>query len=572
MIGLLVIGYVAGLIAGVSPCILPILPVVLVGWSTPIEEDAGGRTMRRRRSVSVVLGLVLSFGIITALGSVILSNLGLPEGLLHNLGILMLLLFGLGLMVPKLERWLERPFQRLARGTPSGASAGFVLGLGLGLVFVPCAGPVLAAISVLGTSHHASFFGVLLSICFAAGAATPLLVIALAGDRLLERNRSMAQRSRQWRPIAGAILIVMALAVNFNVTASLQRALPGYTQTLQKWVEGNSFTTEHLRSLQNQQNVGSLVDCENRAASGVMRSLGNCGLAPDFSKPTTWLNTPKNQPLTLKNLKGKVVLIDFWTYSCINCQRTLPHLEAWYQRYRDSGLVIVGVESPEFAFEHSPSNIAAAARSLGVNYPIAIDDNLSTWNAYANQYWPAEYLVDAEGVIRHVSYGEGNYAANELHLRTLLKAASPGIHLPAPTSVMDLTPVQQLSPETYLGMERSLYLVNGVMTTGVQSTYHLPTSVAPGFYALGGAWTATAQSIHAGPNAALELNFHAKDVYLVLGGTGTVTQALDGVPLPTIHVRGFPTLYKLVSLPSTSSGLLDLHFNGSVAAYDFTFG
>ena len=234
--------------------------------------------------------------------------------------------------------------------------------------------------------------------------------------------------------------------------------------------------------------------------------------------------------------------------------------------------MIVGVESPEFAFEHSPSNIAAAARSLGVVYPIAIDDTLSTWNAYANQYWPAEYLVDAAGVIRHVSYGEGNYAANERHLRTLLKAASPGIHLPAPTSVMDLTPVQQLSPETYLGTERSLYLVNGVMTTGVQSTYHLPSSVAPGSYALGGTWTATAQSIHAGPNASLQLNFHAKDVYLVLGGTGTVTQALDGVPLPTIHVKGFPTLYKLVSLPRTSTGLLDLHVNGSVAAYDFTFG
>ena len=233
MIGLLVIGYVAGLIAGVSPCILPILPVVLVGWSTPVQEDAEGRATRRRRSVSVVLGLVVSFGIITALGSVILSNLGLPDGLLHNLGILMLLLFGLGLMVPKLERWLEMPFQRLARRGPSGASAGFVLGLGLGLVFVPCAGPVLAAISVLGTSHHASFFGVLLSICFAAGAATPLLVIALAGDRLLERNRSMAQRSRQWRPIAGAILIVMALAVNFK---------PGAIQDIARATEAQILT------------------------------------------------------------------------------------------------------------------------------------------------------------------------------------------------------------------------------------------------------------------------------------------------------------------------------------------
>ena len=569
---LFLIGYLAGVIAGVSPCILPILPVVLVGWSAPVADEANALKARRRRALAVVAGLVLSFSLITALGSVLLSSLGLPQNLLRDSGIVLLALFGVGLMVPALGHLIERPFQRLTRSAPTGAKSGFVLGLGLGLVFVPCAGPVLAAVSVLGARHHASLSSVLLAFFFGAGAATPLLAIALAGDRLIERNRALSKRTRRLRPVAGALLVLMSLAITFNVAATLQRDLPGYTTTLQHWIEGNHYTTTQLRTLQGQVTTGSLATCESEAASGAMATLGRCGVAPEFTGLTGWLNTPGDQPLTMASLRGKVVLIDFWTYSCINCQRTLPHVEAWYHRYKKDGFVVIGVEAPEFAFEHSPHNIAAAAKALGVNYPIAIDDNLNTWNAYANQYWPAEYLVDANGLVRHVTYGEGNYGGDESFLRTLLQEATPGVTLPPPTNVPDTTPTEQLSPETYLGTQRSQYLVNGTMQDGVRQTFTLPTTVTSQSYALGGTWTPSPESISAGPNASLSLNFQAKSVFLVLGGSGTVTETLNGTPLKTVTVKGYPTLYTLVSLPTAQTGLLHLAFHGNVQAYDFTFG
>ena len=572
MIGLLLIAYFAGVIAGVSPCILPILPVILVGWTAPVADEAQPSKLRRRRSLSVVAGLVLSFSLITALGSVILSALGLPQNILRDAGIALLVLFGLGLLFPRLEVLLERPFTRFTRSNAPGARSGFVLGLGLGLVFVPCAGPVLAAVSVLGARHHASLGSVLLSFAFGAGAATPLFSIALAGDTVIERNRRVATRARRLRPAAGVLLIAMALAITFNLATTLQRTLPGYTTTLQHWIEGNSYTTAQLRALQGQHNAGSLVACENSAASGEMVGLGRCGVAPNFTGISAWLNTPGNRPLTMQQLRGKVVLVDFWTYSCINCLRTLPHVTSWYQRYAKDGLVIVGVEAPEFAFEHVTHNVAVAAKQLGVTYPVAIDNNLDTWNAYANQYWPAEYLVDANGVIRHVAYGEGNYGADEKDIRALLQAAQPGRQLPPPTSVPDLTPTQQISPETYLGTERSQYLDGQTMVNGARASFTLPTHVATGSYALGGVWTPSPQRIHAGPGAQLTLQFSAHHVYLVLGGEGTVTETLNGQPYKTVHVHGIPALYTLVSAPTVTSGVLGLSFTPGLDAYDFTFG
>ena len=572
MFGLLLIGFFAGVIAGVSPCILPILPVVLVGWSAPVAEGVDPRRARQRRAVAVVSGLVVSFSIITALGSVILSSLGLPQDLLRNTGIALLVLFGVGLLWPGFERLLERPFTRLTRSAPTGAKSGFVLGLGLGFVFVPCAGPVLAAISVLGARHHASLYSVLLSFFFGAGAATPLFAIALAGDRVIERNRALSAKTRKLRPFAGALLILMAVAITFHVAATLQRDVPGYTQSLQRWIEGNNYTVSQLRSLQHQKNTGSLVDCENTAAAGTMNSLANCGVAPNFTGITAWLNTPGDRPLTLAGLKGKVVLVDFWTYSCINCQRTLPHVEAWYQRYQKDGLVVVGVEAPEFAFEHVVSNVAGADKRLGVVYPVAVDDNLDTWNAYANQYWPAEYLIDAKGVIRHVAYGEGSYTQDEGFIRTLLQQANPHVSLPPATNVPNLTPTEQTSPETYLGTERSQYMENDHMQNGVAATYKLISNVAQYYYALGGTWTPSAQAITAGSNAQLSINFRARDVYLVLGGTGTVTETLNGQPYRSFHVGGIPTLYTLVQGKDLQSGILTLSFTPKVAAYDFTFG
>jgi len=569
MLGLLIIGYAAGVIAGVSPCVLPILPVVFVGWATPVPGENTVST-RRRRSLWVVAGVVISFSVATAAGSALLSIFGLPQTLLHNVGVALLILFGVGLLVPKIAHLLERPFQRVQVAPRNGTRSGFWLGIALGLVFVPCAGPILAAVSVLDARHRVSFSSLLLSFVFALGAATPLVAIALSGERLLTRNTSLSARIRRWRPAAGVVLIALALAVSFNWVASFQRALPSYTQSLQNFFEGNGFTSNALRQLQGEHTTGSLVTCENLAAEGRMAALNMCGTAPHSTGITGWLNTPGDHPVSQGSLRGHVVLVDFWTYSCINCQRTLPHVEAWYRMYHRYGLDIIGVEAPEFAFEHSPANIAAAAKALGVNYPIAIDDNLATWNAYENEYWPAEYLIDAKGVVRHVAYGEGNYAADERDIRTLLVAAHPGLHLPPASNVPDQTPTELTSPETYLGTERSQYLETGSMANGRTQQFNLITPSRFG-YTLGGTWTPTTQYITAGTNARLALSFEARHVYLVLGGSGSVQVSVNG-EVRDIKVSGYPTLYTLASFAHDTAGILHLAFSPGVQAYDFTFG
>jgi cytochrome c biogenesis protein CcdA/thiol-disulfide isomerase/thioredoxin len=573
VIGLLAIGFVAGMIAGVSPCILPILPVVFVGWTDPIHDATHPFRARRRRDVTVVMGLVVSFALITALGSAVLSTLGLPQNLLRDVGLALLFLFGVGLLVPNLEKLLERPFARLSRSGPRAGGSAFLFGLGLGAVFVPCAGPVLAAITTLGARHHASFYSVLLSFFFAAGAAVPLLSIALAGDRLIERNRRLSQRARRLRPLGGVLLIVMAVALALNLTSGIQKLVPGYTNALQHHVEGNSFAFNELNRLSySKAKDGSLTTCEQYAASGYSQGLSKCGAAPQFTGITKWLNTAGDEPLTLKSLRGHVVLVDFWTYSCINCQRTLPHVEAWYKRYHNDGFDVIGVQSPEFAFEHVIGNITAAVKSLGVKYPVAVDNNLATWTAYRNNYWPGEYLIDAQGVIRHVDYGEGNYGADEDLIRTLLTSANPDVALPPSTSVPDLTPTQAISPETYLGADRSQYLDGAEPVANENTLYHFPASIPLPSYALSGRWLTKNQQIVAEDRSQLTLNFTATDVYLVLNGRGTIRVSLNGAYLDTLKVSGYARLYTLLRQKSDADGLLNLQFSRGLEAYDFTFG
>ncbi|MGH9101062.1 MAG: redoxin domain-containing protein, partial [Acidimicrobiales bacterium] len=251
----------------------------------------------------------------------------------------------------------------------------------------------------------------------------------------------------------------------------------------------------------------------------------------------------------------------------------LPHLEAWYRRYEKDGLVVVGVHTPEFAFEHVVSNVRSRASALGVHYPVAIDDDYKTWDAYDNEYWPADYLIDANGIVRHVHFGEGDYAGTERLIRTLLRAAHPGIALPAPTEVANRTPTGELSPETYLGYDRIQYLLPSPdVAQNTPATYHFPAALPLGGFGLSGTWTERADEATAGSNAELELGFFAKDVYLVLGDSGTLAVSLDGHPLRTLEVRGIPRLYTLYQGSSTRGGTLLVRASAGVRAYDFTFG
>jgi cytochrome c biogenesis protein CcdA/thiol-disulfide isomerase/thioredoxin len=564
MLELIAIGFIAGIVAGISPCILPVLPVILfAGATTPGDAVVAGR--KRRRPVAVVAGLVLSFSLLVLVGSELLSLLHLPEDTLRDVGIAVLALVGLGFLVPRLGALLERPFAKIGARQPSGKTGGFVLGLALGLLFVPCAGPVLAAITVVGATHRVGLSAVVVTFAFACGAALPLLAVALAGDNLAHRVKALRERGRRIRQVGGVVLIAMALAISLNTFESLQRDVPGYTTALQNKLEGSSGLRKQLGALTGTGGV-PLAKCSSTATT-----LVRCGKAPAFTDVTAWLNTPDGKPLSFADLRGKVVLVDFWTYSCINCQRTLPHVEAWYKRYAKYGLVVVGVSTPEFAFEHVVSNVKAAASQLGVHYPVAIDDNYGTWDAYDNEYWPAEYLVDSTGVVRHVHFGEGEYPVTEGLIRQLLIAAHPGIKLPPPTSVPDKTPTGETNPETYVGYQEEQY-VDASVTRNAPATYKFPASLPLGALGLSGVWTEQAQEATAGANAEMKLGFEADDVYLVLGGDGTVKISISGGATRTIDVSGIPRLYTLFDAGSPSTGTLLLQFSPGIQAYDFTFG
>ncbi len=279
--------------------------------------------------------------------------------------------------------------------------------------------------------------------------------------------------------------------------------------------------------------------------------------------------------MTLNRLRGHVVLVDFWTYSCINCQRALPHVEAWYSRYQKDGFVVVGVHTPEFSFEHVVANVRSAVSSLGVKYPVAVDDSYGTWNAYANEYWPADYLIDASGNVRHVGFGEGHYSGTESLVRQLLTAAHPGLVLPPPTNVPDGTPTEAMSSETYVGYDKLQYLDPDqvVELARDQPTIYLPpSSMGLGELALSGTWTVHAQEATAGRAAGMDLGFAGKDVYLVMGGTGTVTVSNNGKVLRTVDVSGVPRLYTLFQASTDSEGVLSMSFSPGLQAYDFTFG
>ncbi len=590
MVELVVVGIVAGLLAGISPCILPVLPVVLVaGASLPATPEtpetpetpatparpatsatpgrlAAPKTIPRvglARSLAVIGGLVLSFSIIVLAGSEILSALHLPQDALRDAGIVLLAVVGLGYLIPPLGALLERPFARVGTRRPSGRAGGFVLGLAVGVLYVPCAGPVLAAIAVVGATHRVGLTTVILTAAFAVGTAVPLLAVAAAGSQLSSRIGALRRRAPQIRRVGGAVLIVFAVLIATDVLAGLQRDIPGYTTALQ----GSAKIRKQLNALTGTPHT-SLSSCNSNATT-----LVNCGPAPNFTGITAWLNTPGGKPLSLSALRGKVVLVDFWTYSCVNCQRSLPHVEAWYQEYAKDGLVVVGVHTPEFAFEHVVSNVRAQAAALGVRYPVAIDDNYATWKAYDNEYWPADYLIDAQGDVRSVHFGEGDYSTMGQLIRQLLQAARPSLkELPTPVGVPDKTPTGEMSPETYLGYDELQYLDPPEVARDAPAVYQFPASLPLGALGLAGTWTDHAQEATAGNGAELELSFLAQDVYLVLGGTGTLDVSVNGHHTQTIEVSGVPRLYTLYQAGSATNGTLLLHASPGVQAYDFTFG
>jgi cytochrome c biogenesis protein CcdA/thiol-disulfide isomerase/thioredoxin len=567
---LALIGLVGGLITGISPCILPVLPVIfLSGGAQGARIPEAGETSvfapkpNGRRPYLVILGLVLSFSIFTLVGSVILTLLHLPQDFLRWAGLIVLVVIGVGLIVPRFQELLEKPFSRIPQRSVGTDRGGFLLGLALGAVYVPCAGPVLAAITVAGATGKIGAETLVLTATFAIGAAIPLLIFALAGRAVAERVKSFRAHQRGLRITAGVVMIALAIALTFDLPDVLQRLIPDYTSALQAAAGGSTVVQDQLK------NSAAPVSakCSERAPT-----LVDCGKAPPIQGITAWLNTPNGKALDLDSLRGQVVLIDFWAYSCINCQRATPHLNAWYDAYKGDGFTIIGVHSPEYAFEKVEGNVVAGAARVGIKYPIALDNDFTTWNNYGNSYWPAEYLIDAKGIVRHLAFGEGDYSVTEKLIRQLVMDADPTVSLPPATEVADLTPmVAGQTPESYLNDVRVSNFSGGGAYQEGTSSFEFPDAVPNDTFALNGKWTIDDQGITAVGPASIRLNYFAQHVYLNVGGPGTLTVTSDG-KVATIPVSGEPNIYDLTNLAKAKRGLLDVKLSDGMQAYSFTFG
>jgi len=543
------LAFVAGLITAVSPCVLPVLPIVL-------GSGVGGS---RRRPFAIIAGLATCFLVSILFAAWVLDAIGLPQDLLRDISIALLFLLAATLIFPQVGVWVERPLSRLSRRPSSDLGGGFLLGCALGFVFVPCGGPAIGFVTSSAAARDFGFKTIAVAVAYTLGVSVVLLAIAIGGRTASTRLRSGVERLRV---AFGVVLALAAFALVFDLDRKIQTWFPNYTRALQDETEASASGRD---AFQRTKNVTERKIAHERTPSG----LEDYGPAPDFAGIHTWLNTPGGEPLSLAKLRGKVVLIDFWTYSCINCLRTLPYLEAWDRTYRRDGLAIVGVHTPEFAFEHDVSNIRTAAHDLGVKYPIAVDNGYGTWNAYGNQYWPAEYLIDARGHVRDAHFGEGQYSKTEDAIRALL--AERDASLPAAVHMADRTPTYQLTPESYLGYERLDRYAGSPIKQDVPARYSLPYVLDQSQLAYGGTWTVEGERIVAGKDAELELHFFARKVHLVLGGRGFVVIRLDGKELRRVRVTQ-DRLYTLLDQGSDRDGRLDLRFTPGISAYAFTFG
>lgn len=576
MVLLILFGFIAGAATAVSPCVLPVLPVAL----------SAGVTGGRARPLGVVSGLALSFTFATVALVYLISALGLPDDLLRKIAIGVLIAFGACLLIPPLGDRLEASLTRIAPGGRARGGTGFWSGLlaggGLGFVYAPCAGPILAGVITVSASESLSAGRLAVALSYGVGSAVVLYVLMLGGRRLTSR---LSKRTPAFQIAMGAVMILVALAMLGNYDTRFETAiasdLPSFLVDPSHGLETTHVAAAGLAELRGHRARAS----GGLAQASAGRALPALGAAPEFAGTQHWFNTPGDRPLSLKGLRGHVVLVDFWTYSCINCIRTLPYLEAWYRKYESKGLVIVGVHTPEFPFEHSAANVAQAIAQNGIGYPVAQDNDYRTWNAYHNEYWPAEYLVDAHGEIRLADFGEGEYRAKEKAIRALLAEAGAS-GLGASTDVRAQAPSEgESTPESYIGAERAERFVNGPIEEGLHDYGSSTAPPPPEGLRYSGAWRVAAQSATAVARARLQLSFDARRVFLVLGSPKRprrIRVLLDGRPIPaslagadvhrSIATISFQRLYRLVELPAVQRHVLTLELAPGVTGYAFTFG
>ncbi|OGM04143.1 hypothetical protein A2715_04055 [Candidatus Woesebacteria bacterium RIFCSPHIGHO2_01_FULL_39_32] len=498
MLLLIIFAFIGGVVTILSPCILPILPVVLSSSLT------GGK----KRPLGVVTGFILSFTFFTLFLSLIVKSLGIPADSLRSFSIVVIALFGIGLLLPNFRTLLEKFFTYFSRFGPKGSGeAGFfggvLIGASVGLVWTPCVGPILASIISLAITGTVSGQAALITFFYSFGTAIPMLAIVYGGRNLLNKIPWLTRNTIKIQKAFGVLMILTALAIFFNFDRKFQTYIldkfPNYGIGLTSF-EDNSLIKDRLKNLR-----GDGINDEDMGKP-MFNLLDDSGVnAPGLIQGGDWFNT---KPLTLKELRGKVVMVDFWTYTCINCIRTLPYLKNWHEKYASKGLVIIGVHTPEFEFEKSAENVQKAIQDFGIKYPVMQDNNFATWRAYDNHYWPAKYIVDRNGKIRYTHFGEGEYDETEKVIQELL--TETGVDIKEEIN----NPKYQIAtrtPELYLGYARMGYFATpNELSRDKKKTYELPEDLVINHFALSGDWQIEEERSMSFTDSTLVLAFESK--------------------------------------------------------------
>jgi cytochrome c biogenesis protein CcdA/thiol-disulfide isomerase/thioredoxin len=589
---LLIIAYLGGALTILSPCILPILPFVFARAGQPFIQS----TLPMLISMSVTFALVATLAAVGGSWAIHANEYG------RLAAILLLAVFGAGLLSPRVASVITQPVvdfgNRLlnASGKPGSvptAASSFILGVATGLLWAPCAGPILGLVLTGAALQGANLQTTFLLVAYAAGAATSLAVALLVGGKIfvgMKRSLGVSERIRQ---VLGAAVLagvaVIALGLDTGLLARLSYASTGsFEQAVLDQLHERP-AAELSPEVASNGAIAAAFDTKQPFRS----NLSIEGLAPSLDGAVEWLNSP---PLTTEQLRGKVVLVDFWTYSCINCIRTVPYVRAWAEKYKDQGLVVIGVHAPEFAFEKKVENVKKAVDDFKIDYPVAIDNDYKIWRAFENSYWPAHYLIDAKGQIRYHHFGEGNYRQTEQAIEDLLREAGSDMAATAPVTPdakgaeasPDLKNI--CSGESYLGYKRASGFVS---PEGLRSDAANAYSIdEPGLneWGLSGTWTVGAeQAVLDQPDGSIVYRFSARDLHLVVGPSAAdkpvrFQVTIDGKAPGASHgadtdADGYGTvtstrLYQLVRQSGdVEERRFKIHFlDPGVEAYAFTFG
>jgi cytochrome c biogenesis protein CcdA/thiol-disulfide isomerase/thioredoxin len=576
MIFLLFFSFLAGFATILAPCIWPLLPLVLSASSTG----------DRRKPLGLTLGVMTSFTLFTLSVSYLESFLHISPDLFRLVAVVIISLLGVSLLFPSLGSRFEilvgrllQPLQSRFRGSAIGAGfgAGYVAGFSIGMLWAPCAGPILATVATLAATKAVNVQVFLVALAYALGLGIPLFLLSMGGSFVFAKMRRVTKYTGLVQQAFGLVMICVAVLIYTNYDKTIQlkilTAFPGYGNLL-NGIETNQTVADQLAALRG--------GTPEKAPQGEAGKLEDLGPAPEFKGIKSWLNSG---PITMEQLRGKVVLVDFWTYSCINCLRTLPHTEAWYHDYGPSGFVLIGVHAPEFAFEKDTGNVKNALGQFDISYPVAQDNDFETWKAYRNEYWPAEYLIDAKGHIRLQHLGEGHYDEMDRAIRQLLSEAGHPV-VSSGKALLDTDPNYAGTPESYLGLARLERFKSNEAAAAGTHTYTLPASLSADQIAFQGTWTLSNEEAKASKGSAIEIQFTADKVFLVLGPEGKMNRLalfLDGKPIAAFGgadvergelIVDKHRLYNLVDLKgSPGTHRLRIVFDSDgTSAYAFTFG